>query len=158
VAGAVIRHFYNERHAGRGNHWWAWPVAAVALLVAIYISMPQTTAGRSFLGLKDPAPPVQVAGLAKAPDAVAEIVTSRCSMCHAQEPVWQGIHIAPKGVKLDTPEMVQRWRTEIIVQAGLTRAMPPNNLTEMTEAERAVLRQWAGNSLGQKSADAQPRR
>ncbi len=153
VAGAVIRHFYNERHAHRGNHWWAWPVAAIALLIAIYISMPQTSAGRKFLGLGDLPAATDVAGFPKAPEAVAEIVTSRCSMCHAHEPVWQGIHTAPKGVRLDTPELVQRWRHEIVVHAGLTRAMPPNNITEMSEEERAVLRSWGGSVEGQKRAE-----
>ena len=35
--------------------------------------------------------------------AAADIVISRCSMCHAAEPVWPGITTAPKGVLLDTP-------------------------------------------------------
>lgn len=146
VSGAVIRHFYNERHAGRGNQWWAWPVAAIAILLAIYVSMPQTAAGRDFLGLKELPAAVNAEGLPKAPAAVAEIVTSRCSMCHAREPVWTGVHIAPKGVLLDTPELIERWRHEIIVHAGLTRAMPPNNLTDMTEEERATLRTWGAGS------------
>ena len=79
---------------------------------------------------------------AQAPQDVVEIVTSRCSMCHAALPVWPGIPIAPKGVALDTPELVQRWKPEVQIQAGLTRAMPPNNLTDMTDAERAILRIW----------------
>ena len=153
VAGAVIRHFYNERHAGRGSHWWAWPVAAIAMLIAIYISMPQSAAGRAFLGLGEMPPARPIAGLAKAPDIVVEIVTGRCSMCHARQPVWQGIHIAPKGVELDTAEMIERWRHEVIVHAGLTLAMPPNNLTEMTGDERAVLRRWGRGAVAQKRAE-----
>ena len=152
VSGALIRHFYNERHAGRGDHWWCWPVAMIAILLAIYISMPQAAAGRAFLGLGDMPEIKQVAGVPKAPAAVAEIVTGRCSMCHAREPVWQGVHTAPKGVLLDSPEMIERWRHEIIVHAGLTRAMPPNNLTEITEEERRVLRNWGGVASGQKRA------
>jgi uncharacterized membrane protein len=45
-------------------------------------------------------------------------------------------------VLLDTPELIQRWKHEVQIQAGLTRAMPPNNLTEMTDAERAIIRAW----------------
>lgn len=147
ISGAVIRHFYNERHAGRGNHWWAWPVAAVAILLAIWISLPQTSAGRAHLGLGDkPAAPLHLASEASAPEKVAEIITSRCSMCHAHEPVWQGIQVAPKGVRLETPQLIQRWKTEIIIHAGMTRAMPPNNLTGMTEDERVVIRSWGSVS------------
>lgn len=146
VSGALIRHFYNERHAGRGNPWWAWPVAAVAIMTAIWISLPQTAAGRAHLGLGElPEAAAATPGEATAPERVVEIVTGRCSMCHAHAPVWQGIHIAPKGVRLDTPEQVQRWKQEIIVQAGMTRAMPPNNLTEISEDERRVLREWGAS-------------
>ena len=31
-----------------------------------------------------------------------DIVLGRCSMCHAREPVWEGILWAPKGVLLET--------------------------------------------------------
>ena len=55
-------------------------------------------------------------------------------MCHAAEPVWEGIGEAPKGVLLDTPEHIARFAPAIRMQAVLTHAMPPNNLTEMTPA------------------------
>ena len=35
-------------------------------------------------------------------DDVRDIVMGRCSMCHAAEPVWEGIARAPKNVKLET--------------------------------------------------------
>ena len=35
---------------------------------------------------------------------------SRCAMCHAPEPVWEGIGEAPKGVLLDTPEHIAAFR------------------------------------------------
>ncbi|MBN9082080.1 MAG: cysteine desulfurase [Rhizobiales bacterium 62-17] len=149
VAGAVVRHFYNERHAGRGNPWWAWLVAALAMWTAIWISMPQTSAGRETLGLSEMKPDTSVAGLPKAPEKVADIVSSRCAMCHAQQPVWPGISIAPKGIRLDHPEFVERYREEIRIFAGMTRAMPPNNLTGMTDEERALIRAWGRTRAAQ---------
>ena len=53
-------------------------------------------------------------------------------MCHAGEPVWEGITTAPKGVRLDTPEEIARHAEIIRIQSVLTHAMPPNNITEMT--------------------------
>ena len=50
--------------------------------------------------------------------------------------------MAPKGMLLDTPERIAALAPAIRMQAVLTHAMPPNNLTEMTEAERAVLARW----------------
>ena len=35
--------------------------------------------------------------------AVNDIMEGRCAMCHAAEPLWDGIAIAPKGVLLETP-------------------------------------------------------
>jgi uncharacterized membrane protein len=142
ISGAAVRHFYNIRHLGQGNLWWLWILAALALLGAIAISIPASPVARDRLGMAEkPAAQAKIT-LPQAPQEVAEIVTSRCSMCHAALPVWPGHAIAPKGVMLDTPELIQRWKREVQLQAALTRAMPPNNLTDMTDAERAILRAW----------------
>ncbi len=75
-------------------------------------------------------------------DEAVLAVQSRCSMCHAAEPVWDGIPIAPKGVRLDTPEEIARHAEAIRVQAVLTHAMPPNNITEMSLEERRAVAAW----------------
>jgi uncharacterized membrane protein len=49
---------------------------------------------------------------------------------------------APKGVLLDTPEHIARFAPAIGMQAVLTHAMPPNNFTQISDAERAVLARW----------------
>jgi uncharacterized membrane protein len=142
IAGGVIRHFYNERHAGRGDLWWTWLVAAVCVLMMIWISQTATPGGRAALGLapKEPAP--SLVALTAAPEEVAEIVLSRCAMCHASSPAYEGIGIAPKGVLLDTPENIQRQAGALRVFAVMTNAMPPHNITEMTIEERTVLARW----------------
>lgn len=142
IAGGVIRHFYNERHGGRGDPWWAWLVAAVCVLMMIWISQTATPDGRAALGLapKEPAP--SLVAQAAAPTEVAEIVMSRCAMCHASTPAYEGIGIAPKGVLLDTPENIQREAPALRVFAVLTDAMPPHNITEMTSEERQILARW----------------
>jgi uncharacterized membrane protein len=45
---------------------------------------------------------------------------------------------------LDTPEHIATFAPAIRMQAVLTHAMPPNNLTDMTSEERAVLARWLG--------------
>jgi uncharacterized membrane protein len=74
--------------------------------------------------------------------AVEEIVLSRCSMCHAAEPVWDGITTAPKGVRLDGPDQIRRYSRLIGRNAAWSSAMPPGNVTEITADERAVLAAW----------------
>jgi len=73
---------------------------------------------------------------------VEEIVLSRCSMCHAREPVWASIATAPKAVLLDRPEQIQRNAKLIGRSAIWSIAMPPGNVTEMTGQERAAVAAW----------------
>lgn len=141
VAGAVIRHYYNEGHAGRGHPWWTWGVAALCLAVAAWIS-----AATPRIGATSPA----LAQERAVPDehanprftAAVEVVQMRCAMCHAEVPVWAGIGAPPRGVRLDTPDEIRRHAKMIAVQSVLTYAMPPNNLTNMTLEERQVLAAW----------------
>jgi uncharacterized membrane protein len=145
IAGALVRVFYNLSHAGKGQHWWTWIVALMCIAGAIVITLLSSNAARDSLGLSPLPQAMELAGQnppQEAPAAVVDVVISRCSMCHAAEPVWDGITTAPKGVHLDTPAQIQRNKSEIYMQAVLTRAMPPNNLTEITDQERRVLRDW----------------
>ena len=73
---------------------------------------------------------------------VSNIVMSRCSMCHAAEPVWDGIAAAPKGVLLDTDEQIRLHAPLIEIVAVRSNFMPPGNITEMTGDERLVLASW----------------
>ncbi len=145
IAGAFVRWFYNMRHSGRGSPWWAWGVAAAAMALTIWITIVSTPAGRQRLGWKaipEPKPPAALAQI-KVPKEVDDILTSRCSMCHMGTPVWRGIVHPPKGIKLETPAEMVRYKSAINLQSVLTNAMPPNNVTDMTLEERRVLAAWA---------------
>jgi len=129
--GPVIRHFFNERHAGRASPWWVWGAAALGMIAIGALSA---------AGPRD----AKTGALAAPAFAdVEEIVLSRCSMCHAAEPVWSGIITAPKAVLLDTSEHIQRNARLVGRFAAWSNAMPPGNVTEMTGEERAVLAAWA---------------
>ncbi|EKS31106.1 urate hydroxylase PuuD [Afipia felis] len=149
VSSALIRYFYNVRHADHGKSpWWAWAVAAILLWCMFWLAMAASPSGREWLkgegwklgalttGTSSPHRHVS------APPEVVEVVTTRCSMCHASEPVWDGIQIAPKAVLLDTPENIAREYDAIKLQAVIAGVMPPNNVTSMTDRERAVLANW----------------
>jgi uncharacterized membrane protein len=126
--GPVIRHFFNERHAGRKSPWWVWGVAAVGMIAIGFLS----AAGprNATTGALSTAPTFA---------SVEEIVMTRCSMCHAAEPVWEGITTAPKGILLDSTEHIHRNLRLAARNAGWASAMPPGNVTEMTTEERAVI-------------------
>jgi uncharacterized membrane protein len=67
---------------------------------------------------------------------------TRCSMCHTADPAWEGVHQAPKDVHLDGDIVIANHAHEIALQAGYSHAMPPGNVTDMTEEERALLVAW----------------
>lgn len=143
VAGGVVRHFYNERHAGRGDPWWTWGLAAACVVAAILVSMTGSQYGRAKLSL---APQVQSETDASVmiPKDVGAIILTRCSMCHARSPVWAGLASPPKGILLETPDQIVRAAYEIRIQSVMTTAMPPNNITRMTPEERQTLAAWSG--------------
>jgi uncharacterized membrane protein len=139
VVGAVIRHFYNMRHAGRPSPWWTWGVATAGMALVVWLSAAPPLAEDTSALAGDQS--------AVAPDAVAfaeveNIVLSRCSMCHAAEPLWAGIAAPPKGVRLDTAGLIRKHADQIRLQATLTHAMPPANLTELSPEERRILAAW----------------
>ncbi len=128
--GPVIRHFFNSRHAGKGSPWWTWAVAAAGMVAIALLSA---------AGPRDK----RIGAVAQPQFAeVAEIVTSRCAMCHAEEPGWPGIATAPRGVLLDTAENIHAHARLIAINAARSEAMPPGNITDMTAEERAILSAW----------------
>lgn len=139
IMGTFIRHAFNTMHKTESMPIWPWFVAAQCFLAIIALSafgsaaQAQTPATQATAGTK------ATAGAKVALSDVTNVVSGRCSMCHADQPVWEGIHMAPKGVKLDTPERISLHLHEVGIQAGLSHAMPPGNLTEITPEERQLL-------------------
>jgi uncharacterized membrane protein len=135
VIGGVVRHFYNSRHQDLPSPWWTWAVAATCALAIVALSTQGPAVGER---VSAAASPVRFAD-------VEEIVTSRCAMCHAAEPVWLGLNTPPKGVRLDTAADIRRHAHQIGLQAVATAAMPPANVSGITPQERAVLAAWVAN-------------
>jgi uncharacterized membrane protein len=73
---------------------------------------------------------------------VQKIVISRCSMCHAEQPVWPGISAAPGGVRLGEPEQIRLHSRLIGLYVVHSHAMPPGNVTEMSADDRRNLKAW----------------
>ncbi len=134
LVGPLIRHFFNSRHAGKGSPWWTWLLAVLGMAAVLWLSMagpkPDAKEGAAV-------PPANVT-VAQAED----VILTRCSMCHAAAPVWDGIPIAPKGVRLDSPAQIAQHAHLIELQAVRSNAMPPGNITMMTAEERGILAAW----------------
>lgn len=146
LIGVSIRHCFNTRHAGRGNPTWTWAVTVVLFLLLAWLSsvpLRQPPAGDRALG-----PAAARFAAADGFDAAHQIVVGRCSMCHAREPVWPGIRWAPKGVVLETEADIATEARRIYLQAGVTHAMPPGNVTDMPDEARATLIAWYCGATG----------
>jgi len=93
-----------------------------------------------------PAPPPRTSrGAAISPPAFTQvrmILVQRCAVCHSDSPTMPGITSAPNGVTMDTPEQIKGLALLIKARAADDRSMPPGNITEITEAERATLKRW----------------
>lgn len=145
TAGALVRHFYNVRHADHSRSpWWAVAASVVAIWTAFWIAMAASPGARQKLGLspRQDDGRAAVAGVGAPPGHVVDIVTGRCAMCHSAEPGWERIEVAPKNVMLDTPDRIARHADAIRVQAVMTNAMPPNNVSGLTPEERRRLAAW----------------
>ncbi len=80
----------------------------------------------------------QAALSASAPATFAEVqavVTQRCTLCH-------GAQMQHKNVRLDSPEEIAKHTQRIYQQAVVLKAMPRNNATQITDAERALIDSW----------------
>ncbi|MEJ2035113.1 MAG: urate hydroxylase PuuD [Maritimibacter sp.] len=149
LMGVSIRHFFNTHHAHKGMKWWTWAVTAALFVAAIWLS----TLGQAYESYEESearamTPYEQRFASADGFEDVADIVAGRCSMCHAREPGYPGIGTAPRGVLLETPADIAAHAERILVQSGLTNAMPPANVSYMEPGERAAIVAWVKAARG----------
>ena len=125
-AGALIRQFFVQRHGwhhGRAKNPWPFAAVGVVLLVALIVWM-------------KPAPVAAVA-VPETVDVqqVKAVIDQRCVMCHGEA-------LQSKGVRLDSPALLKQHAQAVYQQTVVTRQMPMNNATGITEEERALIGQW----------------
>jgi len=128
VVGAAIRHYFNNRHAGRTLWWIPLGCAGAIAGIAVWLRPPS-------------AAPAQ-AGAAVPFSRVAAVVRERCAPCHSLHPTYPGIPSAPQGLTLDTAPEVRAAAQAIEGVAVRTTFMPLGNATRMTPAERMLLGRW----------------
>ena len=141
LMGVVIRHYFNTKHARKGNPTWTWLVAAILFVIIMWLStVPKVLTGET----TDTAASAQAQKFVASAHfpAVKDTVLGRCSMCHSAEPFYDGIYHAPKGVLLETDVEIGEHAREIYLQAGRSHAMPPGNVTAITPDERKLIVAW----------------
>jgi uncharacterized membrane protein len=129
LGGAAIRQFFVVRHRFKlGNAGNPLPYAMVGIAVlglTIVWMRPEPVAA--------PAPGAAVQQVSFG--EVQKVLEQRCYMCH-------GATMQMKNVRLDTPDQVALHAQAVYQQAVVTKIMPMNNATGITEAERALIGKW----------------
>ena len=138
-AGAAIRQFFVLRHGfklGRNAHPWRYALAGVVVIAAVIAWLkPAPTAAGIAINSGAASAVSTGAGGQIGYKTLQPILEQRCYLCH-------GAQVQMKNVRLDSPEGVKQHAQGIYQQAVVTRLMPMNNATAISEAERALIRQW----------------
>jgi uncharacterized membrane protein len=124
---AGVKHYLNLKEKGQLNVW-VLPVSILIMLGAAFVSAPQ----------KNPEACKSEVSFAE----VNTIVEKRCISCHSSKPTDDVITAPPNGISYETPQAIIKLKNEIMQRVVVTKTMPQNNKTGMTEAERDVIRCW----------------
>lgn len=123
---AGVKHYLNLKEKGQLSVW-VLPASILILLSATYISAPSKP------------------GECKTQVSFTEvnaIIQQRCISCHSAKPTDDFYTAPPNGVTYDTPENIAALKDKIMQRVVLTKTMPQNNKTNMTEKERELIRCW----------------
>ena len=133
IVGALIRHFFNIKHTGEKPPYWVLLPIIILITLSIYISY----IGKPNLKLNNKS---NVELISKIPKLILtnaeEVIITKCSMCHAREPLWENMKSAPKLILLETQQDIIKNINSIYKQSVVSFAMPPGNITFLELAER----------------------
>ena len=137
IIGALIRHFFNIKHTGAKPPYWVCVPIIILGSIIFFIS----DLGKPKLNnVKNTATLIELIP-EKTLVSAQEIIVSKCSMCHAKEPLWENMKNAPKLVNLETPTDIINNIDNIYKQSVLSYAMPPGNISFLEENERSLINQ-----------------
>ena len=128
LAGALIRQFFVQRHGfhlGRAKNPLPFAVVGVLMLLALIVVLRPTPSTQAVQAASEPVTYAQVRA----------VVDQRCVSCH-------GAAVQLKNVRLDSAEWLSKHAQNVYQQVVVTRQMPMNNATGITEAERALIGRW----------------
>jgi uncharacterized membrane protein len=133
LAGALIRHSFVARHKAHVLGKRApWEHAVVGTLVVVGLAVwlaPKPPTAEQVAAAKAAA--AQPAGYAE----VRAVLDQRCVLCHNAQ-------LQQKNVALHTVEGVKQHAQAVYQQASVLKLMPLNNATQITDAERELIKRW----------------
>jgi uncharacterized membrane protein len=147
LTGVTIRHYFNTMHStGTGPHW-TWAVTVLLFIIIAWLSTANMWGTYADAEARGMTSYEEKFAQADGFDDAHDVVMGRCSMCHAREPSYSDSLLwAPRGVLLDTPADIARNARAIYIQSGVSHAMPPANVTAMSDSDRAAIVRWYRNA------------
>ena len=137
-AGAAIRQFFVLRHGfklGRNGHPWPYALVGVFAVAALVVWLrPVPVATVATHSVATPSASTGATGQIGYKTLQA-VMDQRCTTCHGEQ-------AQMKNVRLDSLENIQRNAQAIYQQVVITKAMPMNNATGITDAERNLIKHW----------------
>jgi uncharacterized membrane protein len=139
-AGAAIRQFFVMRHGyklGRNRHPIPYALVGVAVLAGTIVMLGPVPAAPTSVAINNVAKNDQVTLTTGQNNFknVQKVLEQRCTMCH-------GAQVQMKNVRVDSPDAIRQHAQSIYQQVVVTKIMPMNNSTAITDAERALIGQW----------------
>lgn len=128
---AGVKHWMNLREK-RQAATWVLPISILILLAVAFVTAPKRAESGGM-----PTCTKEV-GIGE----VQAIVQNRCMSCHSSNPTDDVYRIAPNGLKFDSPDDIINQRDKIMQRVVITKTMPQNNKTGMTDEERELIRCW----------------
>ena len=145
LLGVSIRHYFNTYHATKKKLYWTWIITFLIFAAIVGLSSYK----KNNLDLSENVNDLEriySLEIAELNNEVHDIISARCTMCHAREPLWDGYLHAPKGFVIENKEDIKRYARQVYVQSALSKAMPPNNISYMEDIERFTIQYWYENT------------
>ncbi|SFU83434.1 Uncharacterized membrane protein [Polaromonas sp. YR568] len=146
LAGAAIRQFFVLRHGyklGRNRHPLAYALVGVTVILGVIVWMKPPL--QAITAAKAEIPVAINSGAANAISSgaasqngyqsVQAIMAQRCYLCHGEQ-------VQMKNVRLDSPAALKSHAQQVYQQVVVSKLMPMNNATGITDAERLAIKGW----------------
>ena len=145
LLGVSIRHYFNTYHETKKKLYWTWIITFLIFAAIVGLSSYKKNNLDISENVND-LERIYSLEIAELNNEVHDIISARCTMCHAREPLWDGYLHAPKGFVIENKEDIKRYARQVYVQSALSKAMPPNNISYMEDIERFTIQYWYENT------------
>ena len=131
IGTAGVKHWLNIKEKGK-IAVWVLPISILIILGAAFITAPQKSNVACTTEVSD--------------DQAFQIIQSRCVSCHSSKPTDEGYTAPPNGITYNSIADIIRLKDRIMQRVVITKTMPQNNKTNMTDEERNLIKCWIEQS------------